>query len=151
MAITYAPKVGEVLECDFGKFQYHGDGTQIDHKNYNGRIPPEMVKRRMVVVINGKMNGGCLVVPISSSKDIGSIQRGIHVPLEDKYFRVTKFYDQRERWAKCDLIQLVSKKRLFKLIDEGQRFDQSLPREKVTEIQQSIIKVINATSLIQAD
>ena len=64
MAITYIPKIGEVLECDFGNFKKIGQ--EIDKRNYNGRIPNEMIKRRMVMVINPKIGGGChLVVPIS--------------------------------------------------------------------------------------
>ena len=65
MAITYAPKVGEILECNFGQFEFTTGTENINDKNYNGRIPPEMVKRRMIVVLNGKLDSGCLVVPIS--------------------------------------------------------------------------------------
>lgn len=148
MAITYAPKVGEILECNFGQFEFSQGTTEIDYKNYNGRIPPEMIKRRMVIILNGKLDAGCLVVPVSSSKNIGYIQRGLHIPLDTSLFKVTDFYDERERWAKCDLVQLVSKKRLFKFIDNGQRFDQFVTRDSVTSIQKGVIKAINATSLV---
>lgn len=149
MAITYIPKVGELLECNFGKFEIIPGTEQINDKNYDGRIPPEMVKRRMVVVLNGKLNAGCLVVPISSTKNIGFINKGLHIPLDTKWFRVTDFYDKRERWAKCDLIHMVSKKRLFKFIDRGQRFDQHLNRDVVTEIQKGVTKSISAMSLLR--
>ena len=101
MAITYHPKVGEVLECNFGRFKQLSDG-QIDPRNFDGRIPPEMVKQRMVVILNGKLNGNCLVVPISSAKDIGKIGQGLHVPLAPDLFEITSFYDRRERWAKAE-------------------------------------------------
>ena len=52
--INYSPKVGEVLECDFGQFQYDPTTQLPLTNNYNGRIPPEIVKRRMVIVLNGK-------------------------------------------------------------------------------------------------
>lgn len=147
MAITYIPKIGEVLECDFGNFKKIGQ--EIDKRNYNGRIPNEMIKRRMVMVINPKIGGGChLVVPISSTRNVSSIRNGTHVSLDEQYFKVTDFYDRRERWAKCETLQLVSNQRLFKMIDNGERFDQILPREVVELIQRGIIAAINGKSLI---
>ncbi len=149
MAITYAPKVGEVLECNFGSFKFEEGTDQLKRNNYDGRIPPEIVKRRMVLVLNGKLNNGCLVVPISSSRSASEITRGLHIPLATEYFRVTNFYDVRERWAKADLIQMVSRERLYKLQDNNQRFDQFLPREVVTLVQKAVIKAISASSLIK--
>lgn len=147
MAITYRPKVGEVLECNFGQFKQLNNGD-FDKRNIDGRIPPEMVKKRLVAVLNGKV-GGCLVVPISSSKDLGSVNQGLHVPLAPELFRVTDFYDNRERWAKAELIQNVSRERLYKLKDNSQRFDCYLPRDVVEQIQRSVIKSISALSLIK--
>ncbi|MCL1127969.1 type II toxin-antitoxin system PemK/MazF family toxin [Shewanella surugensis] len=147
MAINYAPKVGEILECDFGTFQLD-ENNKNKMNNFNGRIPPEIVKKRMVVILNGKLNQGCLVVPISSSENSNFIQRGLHISLPHNLFRVTDFYDQRERWAKADLIQMVSRERLYKLKDKRYRFDQHLPREEVTKIQRAVIKAISANSLM---
>ncbi|MEY8214276.1 MAG: type II toxin-antitoxin system PemK/MazF family toxin [Colwellia sp.] len=142
MAITYTPKVGDILECDFGNLQ---EGKPYD---FDKRVPYEMVKNRMVVIINPKLNGNCLVVPISSKKNLDSINRKMHIDLPQKFFRVTSFYDKRERWAKCETIQLVSKERLFKMRDGAMRFEQSLDRETVTLIQKAICKSINAQSLL---
>lgn len=90
MAISYAPKVGEVLECNFGT--YKKDNGVADERNYyDGRIPPEMIKSRMVVVLNGKLGRGCLVVAISSTEFRSSIRDGVHVPLPPDLFRVTDF------------------------------------------------------------
>ncbi|KAA8686775.1 hypothetical protein F4W67_29200 [Pseudomonas caricapapayae] len=50
MALTYTPKVGEVLECDFGDF------IQPPLKPvYYGLMTPEIRKRRMVLVLNGRL------------------------------------------------------------------------------------------------
>ena len=148
MAISYTPKIGEVLECNFGSFTKQ-NGTW-DKRNYDGRIPNEMIKRRMIMVINSKIGGGLhLVVPISSTKNIGSIIKGTHVPLDDALFKVTDFYDRRERWAKCEAIQLVSKERLFKMIDNNVRFQQILPDNIITTIQKGVIQAINAKSLLK--
>lgn len=145
MAIKYRPKVGEILECDFGNF---ADPKDSHRDKINGRIPPEMVKKRMVVVLNGKLHDSCVVTPISSTKDLAGIHNGLHVPLESTHFRVTSFYDQRERWAKSELTQLVSKDRLFKMRDQSDVFDLYLPFDQVTLIQVAIIKAISATKLL---
>lgn len=148
MAITYRPKVGEVLECDFGQFKLLADGS-FDSRNFDGRIPPEMIKRRLVVVLNGKLGGSCIVVPISSTQDMGGGSRGLHVYLKPDLFRVTNFYDRRDRWAKAELVQPVSTKRLYKLTDDGQRFDLYLPRSEVELIQRAVIKGVSATALLK--
>ena len=58
--ITHRPKVGDILECDFGEW-----AIPI---SFDGHIKPEMRKRRLVVILNGNLDGGaCIVVPISSS------------------------------------------------------------------------------------
>ncbi len=146
--INYSPKVGEVLECDFGQFQYDPETQRPLTDNYNGRIPPEIVKKRMIIVLNGKLDSGCLVVPISSTRNLGGISKGLHVPIEPNNFRVTNFYDMRDRWAKTDLIQMVSRQRLYKLMDNGQRFDHYLSREIVTQVQLAVIKAISASTLL---
>lgn len=142
MAISYRPRVGEVLECNFGDLH-------IDRPyDLNRRIPSEMVKNRMVVVINPKMDGNIIVVPISSKKWPVSIGKGIHIEIPTEMIKVTNFYDKRERWAKCETVQLVSKHRLFKMRDGNEHFDQYLPRELVTEIQKGICISMNARGLL---
>lgn len=147
MAITYTPKVGELLECDFGEFKKDGAGN-IDTKNLNGRIPPEMVKKRLVVILNGRLYGACLIVPISSTRDMGKITQQLHIELESKLIVETNFYDNRVRWAKTDLIQQVSKERLYKVRDNRGFITQILPREVVDKIQRGVIRSISASSLI---
>ncbi|MDF1685055.1 MAG: type II toxin-antitoxin system PemK/MazF family toxin [Legionellaceae bacterium] len=148
MAISYRPKVGEILECNFGQFRTLHTGD-FDLRHFDGRIPPEMVKRRPVVVLNGKLGGGCLVVPISSSQDLGGINQRIHVHIEPELFPATDFYDVRDRWVKAELIQAVSVQRLFKLIDNGVRFDHYFPREKVEQIQRAVVRSVSASTLLK--
>ncbi len=62
MAINFSPKVGEILECNFD--HPVSQNGQVSTTYYDGRIPPEMIKNRLVVVFNGKINGNaCIVVP----------------------------------------------------------------------------------------
>lgn len=44
--ITHRPKVGEILECNFGKWS--------EPPSFDGHLPPEMCKKRMVVVLNSR-------------------------------------------------------------------------------------------------
>ncbi len=143
MAISYTPKVGDILECNFGKLQ------TTKPYDFDKRIPYEMVKNRMVVVLNPKLNGNCLVVPISSKENPDFINREMHIEMPQIFFKVTDFYDERQRWAKCEAIQLVSRERLFKMKDGKHRFEQKVSREIVTLIQKAVCKSINAYSLLK--
>lgn len=81
MAINFSPKVGEILECNFGNYPVSQNG-QFSTTFYDGRIPPEMIKNRLVVVLNGKINGNtCIVVPLSTTRDHDKLNRGMHVEI----------------------------------------------------------------------
>ncbi len=47
MAINFSPKVGEILECNFGNYPVSQNGP-FSTTYYDGRIPPEMIKNRLV-------------------------------------------------------------------------------------------------------
>lgn len=136
----HRPKVGEILECDYGQFSnpYHVDG----------HIPPEMVKKRLVVVLNAKLNGLVLVVPISSTKNLDSIKHGYHIEIAPELIQETAFYDKRLRWVKSELVQAVSRHRLYHIYDKGTKITQYLPRDVVEKVQRAVIKAINANSLL---
>jgi uncharacterized protein YifN (PemK superfamily) len=145
MSINYNPKVGEILECDFGNFV-----SPPLHPIYNGLISPEIRKRRMVVVMNGKLpNSCCLVVPISSNFNLSAVERGFHIYLKPAIFDGTGFDDGfRNRWALSECITHVSKKRLFRTFNNQALVEKRLERELVSEIHRSIIKTVNAQSLL---
>ncbi|WP_084614800.1 type II toxin-antitoxin system PemK/MazF family toxin [Pseudomonas batumici] len=144
MALTYSPKVGEILECDFGDYR----NPPLD-PSYDGLIPNEMRKRRMVVVINGKLpNGCCLIVPVSSSGNRNCIDRGFHVPIPAALITSTRFYDRRDRWAVIECVTHVSKDRLFKIKNQGAPVSDVMPRDVVAKIQRAMIKTLNAAVLL---
>jgi uncharacterized protein YifN (PemK superfamily) len=96
--LPYLPKTGEVLVCNFD------DG---------GFTPPEMVKRRPVVVVSRKDSHErklCTVVPISATAP--EVVKPWHHPLP--HLRVPGYPDTEERWAKCDMLATVSFWRLTK-------------------------------------
>jgi uncharacterized protein YifN (PemK superfamily) len=85
MPISYNPLVGEVLQCDFGDDypRILSGQPDISGLTTNTRLPPEMVKSRLVIVLNGKMTGGCLVVPVSATPSKSKISVKYHVPLSE--------------------------------------------------------------------
>lgn len=98
MAITFHPAHGTVLMCDFSGFQ-----------------PPEMVKKRPVVVVSPKRNNSqlCLVVPLSSVAPN---------PIEDHHHclgpaSLPAKLAETPTWAKCDMITTVALTRLDRVAD----------------------------------
>lgn len=95
MALTYQPKEGDVLMCDFAGF-----------------VEPEMVKTRPVIILaRNRLNSKLVtVVPLSTTKP-HAIQTHHHElsvnPLPDKKTTVC--------WAKCDMVATVSISRLDRI------------------------------------
>lgn len=108
MPLPYPPKAGTIVICDY---------------NY-GFITPEMVKRRLSVVISPPIrNRGdlCTVVPLSTTEPVPA--RAFHFYLEfEKEFPPP--YQGKGKWVKGDMIYTVSFKRLslpFIKKDKGTR------------------------------
>lgn len=98
MNLRYVPKPGAVLLCDYS----------------TGFVPPEMVKRRPVVVLTPRMRyppAVYIVVPLST--------RPPRVPTPIVHRIVCGTYPfltaDRDVWAKCDMIAAVSPTRLGRL------------------------------------
>ncbi|RZT41085.1 type II toxin-antitoxin system PemK/MazF family toxin [Cupriavidus agavae] len=142
-------KVGQLMECDFGDYSYDAFRQRIDDRD--GHIAPEMVKNRLAVILNFKLAHGALVVPVSSSLDLSKVQRGLHVLIDPAYVTQTSFYDKRDRWALCDHVQQVSKKRLRSVTGARGYVTDILPWWLVAEIQKGVIAGINARSLLPPD
>jgi uncharacterized protein YifN (PemK superfamily) len=147
MSLNYSPSVGEILQCDFGNFPRLHDQS-IDYANLtsDGRIPPEMVKNRLVVVLNGKINNCCIVVPLSSQQDLDKVSRKWHVSIASKLIAGNHHFQPVERWAKAEHIQQVSNTRLSKV--KLGRDNQMLPRDVVTSIQEAVVRVIGGSSML---
>lgn len=93
MALTYQPKIGQVVMCDFSGF-----------------IEPEMVKRREVVVIaRSKQNSQLVtVVPLSATHP-GVVQTHHHQLSKDPR---PGGVPGTTVWAKCDMVTTVCLQRL---------------------------------------
>lgn len=147
MALLYSPKVGEVVECDFGQFRDPRLAPPFD-----GGLPNEIIKRRLVVVLNGKLpNGCCLVVPLSSTGNADARNRGIHVPVDPALIAVTSSWEARQRWAIAECVAHVSKERLFQVKQRGAPVVSMLPPAVVTQIQRALVKTLSASRLLAAE
>ena len=114
-------RIGHVYDCNFGEFKKK-DGTTV-HRNealidYNYRIPNEIIKTRLVIVI-GKHRGAYIVVPISATKEEAKKKQkepefqGFHVKLEYTDIPTTPRYPYGvERWGLCNLVTTIDGGRL---------------------------------------
>jgi len=120
MAITFHPKRGTVLICDFSGFR-----------------PPEMVKRRHVVVVSPRYRrhtGLCLVVPFSTVPP-HEIEPHHHEIPGGKY----DFFDAaKSTWAKADMLTCVSFERLDRLLLYGRYAAPELKADDLTAIQRCV-------------
>lgn len=114
MAITFHPKAGMILMCDF-----------------KGLIAPEIVKTRPVVIIspNSLARAGlCTIVPLSTTAP--DPVRSYHYKLPHDPLR-----NGAENWAKCDLVMSVACSRLDRIkIARGQFITGAISMEHVREI-----------------
>jgi uncharacterized protein YifN (PemK superfamily) len=149
MGINFSPKVGQILTCNFGNYPRDGQGDIVPDV-IDAHMPPEMIKFRLVVVLNGKLNGNaCTIVPISTTKDSVKLGSGFHVELEKGVIEEARYFPQKTSWVKCDMVQTVSNQRLNRPMDVARGWlTQVLPRESVSEIQKAVIRAINASSLL---
>ncbi len=108
-----------------------------------------MVKNRLVVVLNGKINGNaCIIVPLSTTRDSNKIERGLHIEITRELIEDMRFFHPQTRWAKGDLVQQVSRQRLNRARKEKGFLTQCLSRELVADIQRAVIKSINAKNML---
>lgn len=101
MSLLYHPNPGEVVLCDYG----------------TGFVPPEMVKRRPVVIVSPRLRqrqGLVAVVPLSTTAP-GTVE-AYHCHLELAVPLPSPF-DAPGMWAKCDMIATVALTRLDRFRD----------------------------------
>lgn len=130
--IRFAPGVGSLLLCDFD----------------TGFRPPEMVKRRPVVVISPRRRDGaqlCSVVPLSTSAperpQLWHCQVRLQHPLPPPY-------DEPLMWAKADMLATVAFHRLDQFRTRrgpgGQRhyMDLKLPADLLAQIRSCVLHAL---------
>jgi uncharacterized protein YifN (PemK superfamily) len=147
---------GRLLECDFGYFSQDytsGKGLAVTLSNYNGKLPFEMVKRRLVVVISNKEDPA-LVVPISKG-DKAKDKRTV-VPITSFPTDLVMFTNPR-CYAKAGAVSYVSGHRLFPLRfmdDQGKRqtddrIEKKLSNEDVVNIKKAVFTAVGGDNLLK--
>ena len=136
MSLNFVPRPGTLLICNFD----------------TGFRPPEMVKKRPVVVISPKRRRGnalCTVVPLSTT--MPNPVEPFHHQMEAR--SLPGIYAENTTWAKCDMLATVSRERLDRvLIREKRNGKRRYLAVQVTTEDLDAIRsgVINALGLIQA-
>lgn len=116
MPITFTPRQGGILMCDFGPDP--DDPLTFPLGRPPVGVSPEMWKIRQVVVVSpGALNhkhgtgpGVCLVVPFSATPPRSEAAWDVHFAAKS-YASLPK-----ASWAKCALVSLVSHARLDRVI-----------------------------------
>ncbi len=105
MSITFHPNPSTVLMCDFA----------------TGFQPPEMAKRRPVVVMSPRRrhrSGLCLVVPFSTAKP-DPVEAFHHMIQAGRY---PFFRPNADVWAKADMLTCVAFRRLDRVLLNGREW-----------------------------
>jgi len=125
MAITFHPNPGTVLICDFS----------------TGFQPPEMVKRRHVVVMSPRRrhhSGLCLVVPFSTVAPEPVEAFHYVIPVGAYPF----FHPHKDVWAKSDMLTCVAFRRLDRVLLNGRYVAPSLRPDDFAAIQLAILAAL---------
>jgi uncharacterized protein YifN (PemK superfamily) len=140
MGLAFHPSPGTILMCDFS----------------NGFTPPEMVKKRPVVVISPKRKrcaGLVTVVPLSTVAP--TPVESFHIRLDSQYLPTLPYFQSTESWVKCDMVYRLGFSRLdlIKIGKEpsGKRiyFKSSLPDQVIKCIQGGVLQALQLGYLVE--
>lgn len=137
MALTFHPKIGYILMCDFSK----------------GFKEPEMVKERPVIVIatGGRSRSNLVTIACLSTVEPDPILDH-HCFVENKYLPKNSLFQGKDSWLKGDMIYAVGFHRL-NLIPTGRikgkrtYFTNRLGREKMKEVYGCVLHGLNLGGL----
>lgn len=147
---------GRILECDFGYFSQDisvGCVPSTTVVNFNTKLPFEMVKRRLVVVISNKQDPA-LVIPISTgdkAKDKRTVVEITSLPSDLVTFNSPVCY------AKTAAISYVSGHRLFpvRYSDDGKRIydnkvKKKLSNDDVVSIKKAVFTAVGGDNILNS-
>ena len=138
MALTYHPRPGEIVLCDYS----------------TGFIAPEMIKRRPVVIISPRLRNRqslVTVVPLSTTPPVPVEQHHCSIVLSSP---LPKPFDSPQMWAKCDMLATVALARLDRfragrvLGDYGRQFTTGSVRPaQLNDIRKGVLHALGLSSL----
>lgn len=141
MAITFHPRPGQILICNFTK----------------GFKEPELVKRRPVVVLTPSMKGRGGVVTVAGLSSVKPEPvLNFHCVLPKSCLPMLGEYQDQETWVKGDMIYAVGFHRLDLIMlgtrkPDGKRnyFNDRLSRERMREIYGCVLHGLNFPTLVE--
>ncbi|MFK0207987.1 type II toxin-antitoxin system PemK/MazF family toxin [Agrobacterium sp. NPDC090283] len=123
--ITFTPSRGSILMCDFDM----------------ATVPPEMRKRRRVIVLSPKsynkrpsmaVPGKCIVVPLSVTEPRTPQPSHVAIP-DDRYASITK-----PVWAICEMVAHVSHARLDRVASGKKFLSESITADDLQSIENAL-------------
>lgn len=131
------------------------DGSQPNLRSngappdFDRRLPPEMVKRRLVIVLNARLDrGAAIVVPLSTSPDPRKLSAGVNVEVPAQAICPLIHFTPSVRWAKADCVHAVSTLRLDLPSDARGAVHWVIELPLVQLIQRAVVRAINAGSML---
>lgn len=132
--INGALRFGTLVECDFGYFSDRintaCESTRLTDY-YTFKLPFEMVKRRVCVVVSNYIDP-CLVIPVSSKND--EYNKSSTVSLEGFPNNLYKYNNATEHYVKGTMLTSVSSHRIFPLLVQPKGRRASLDKRFSTHI-----------------
>jgi Uncharacterized protein conserved in bacteria len=122
--------------------------------DFKGMVPPEMVKRRPVIITNSARRGPKLAQVVCLSTVEPEPALGCHMRIHDRYLPRDKFFMGKETWLKGDMVYTVSFDRLDYIragMDNGKRvyFKQKLNRDNMRQVYACMLHGMNLHRLIE--
>jgi uncharacterized protein YifN (PemK superfamily) len=136
------PKKRQIIMCDFGSICVEQDNKDCESAYQKTKClrPPEMVKKRPVLVITARLPG-CknliTILPFSTTKP-KYIQKW-HYQLDKKYLPKSKWFHKKDCWVLTDRIYTVSTERTWFIKYKGKAFFDKLPIAEYNEIEKRMI------------
>ena len=135
MALTYHPRPGQILICDFSK----------------GFAAPEMVKRRPVVVLTPSMKGRDKLTTVAALSTVKPDEiRAYHLEIPANSMPMLGQYQDGSTWLKGDMIYSVGFHRLdpIRLNTRGpdgkrQYFTQRFGRDRMRDVYTCVLEGLN--------
>lgn len=130
---------GDVLLCEFGPDPRENGVYPLTSGPIS--VPPEMIKRRHVVVLSTPSNGLAIIAPFSTIEPY---------PLKPYHYRIPfggyPFFT-KDSWLKGDMIQVVSRNRLDRLFFHGKHQRAALSKADYKSVRASVLAGLGLSPL----
>ena len=130
---------GDVLLCEFGPDPRAAGAYPLASGPIS--VPPEMIKRRHVVVISTPSAGLAIIAPFSTIAP-NPIKPYHHLIAHGSYG-----FFRKDSWLKGDMLQIVSRDRLDRLFFDGKHQRAALTKADYKAVRESVLAGIGLSQL----